>query len=53
MVPKGLEKGLEELEIRERMKTIQTKEFLRFREEFWRPKTCRHSDFSEGPPGKT
>ena len=48
MISKCLERTPEELEIRGRIKTIQTTELS---EESWRPgETCCHSDSSERPP---
>ena len=49
MILKDLEKRLEELEIRERIKTIQTTALLRLARILRRVlKTCCHSDFREG-----
>ena len=52
-VPKELEKGLEELNIKGRIKTIQTRTLLKseYSEESWKSKeTCCLSDSSERPP---
>ena len=55
MVPKGLRKRLEELEISGRIETIQTTALRSARiEEFRRPeKIYCHSDCNERPPVKT
>ena len=52
-VQKGVEKRLQEIEIRGRIKTIQTTAVLKSARivKFWRPEeTCCHFDSSERPP---
>ena len=55
-VPKGSESGLRELEIKERIETIQIKHFKdqpEYSEDIGRPgETCCHLDFSERPSAK-
>ena len=52
-IPKGLVRGLENLEIRERAETIQTTALLRSTRMLKRVlETCCHSDSNERPSAK-
>ena len=56
MVPRGLEEGLDEMEIRGRIKIIQTTALLKseYSKESWSPEeTSCHSDSSEGSTTNT